>query len=81
MYRVAARVQRLVRDNSIVQEKQGQQNQKDDPGNCTPNQLLPEKEPTYEHANHNDGERADQRIASCCLGESDQVLYHCRFRR
>src|ERR1700757_1438429 len=61
-----------------MKQQQGEQNQKDDPREGAPNGPLLQQQSAYENAKRHESKRAEQRIARCCLNESDKFSHVCR---
>src|SRR5881296_2817965 len=60
-----------------MKKQQGQQNQKDDPRESTPNWPLLQQQSTYENPNRHESKCAEERIPRGCLNESDKFSHLC----
>lgn len=66
-------MQGLIGNDSILQEKERQQDQEDDPRDGAPNRLLFEQQSTDEDPQRHQGEASDKRIALGCLHDCPQI--------
>ena len=79
MVRRSRQLQRLIRNNPVAQQQNGQKHQEYNPRNSPPYGPLLEQPSTYEPANNHEREAANQRIARSRFYSVDQIGHHHHF--
>jgi hypothetical protein len=75
----SGQLQRLIRNNSIAQQQDGQKHQEYNPRNSPPYGSLLEQHSTYEPTNNHESEAANQGVARSRFYSGDQIGHHRHF--